>query len=263
MNQDADRWLRAHIPAPPAPDPAAADAALTRLLAAHPARAGALRYTAVNSALGNVYVAYTAAGIALLSFTAASAGAFQEQVQERYGAAAERDDARQELYARQLAAWLEGRGARPRLDLSRLSPWEQQVLGKVVRISRGQVRPYSWVAREIGRPTASRAVGQVVAHNPVPLFVPCHRVVPAGGGLGNYAYGGTPVKEQLLRREGVDTDRLQTLAEQGLRFEGSRTTRIFCIPGCRHVQARHLIYFPTAAAAHREGYRPCKVCRPV
>ncbi|MGM5593567.1 MGMT family protein [Corynebacterium glucuronolyticum] len=64
----------------------------------------------------------------------------------------------------------------------------------------GETRTYGQIAEAIGHPRAARAVGTACALNPVPLLVPCHRVVPAGGGVGNYA-GGTAMKAALLGME--------------------------------------------------------------
>lgn len=85
-----------------------------------------------------------------------------------------------------------------------VSPFERQVLEEVRRIPAGETRSYGEIARRIGRPGASRAVGNAVAHNPVPVVIPCHRVVPLHGGIGYYSAGGGPqTKERLLVREGA------------------------------------------------------------
>ncbi len=87
------------------------------------------------------------------------------------------------------------------VDISELTPFEQAALRKAAQIPPGEVRSYGWIAREIGHPQAARAVGQVMAHNPVALFFPCHRVVDAGGGLHNYGYG-VEIKARILKMEG-------------------------------------------------------------
>jgi O-6-methylguanine DNA methyltransferase len=88
-----------------------------------------------------------------------------------------------------------------RIDISELSDFERAALMKAAQIPPGEVRSYGWIAREIGRPTAARAVGQVMARNPVALFFPCHRVVDASGALHNYGYG-IDLKERILKMEG-------------------------------------------------------------
>ena len=88
------------------------------------------------------------------------------------------------------------------VDLRSCSTFGQEVLEAVIAIPRGEVRTYGQVAAAIGRPKAYRAVGTALARNPIPLLVPCHRVVPAAGGVGQYGLG-SHRKEALLHREGA------------------------------------------------------------
>ena len=89
------------------------------------------------------------------------------------------------------------------LDLD-VTPFEQKVLECLRTVPSGEVVTYGDLARLIGRPKASRAVGQVCAKNPAILVVPCHRVVPSAGGVGNYGgAGGSATKRKLLEREGA------------------------------------------------------------
>jgi O-6-methylguanine DNA methyltransferase len=75
------------------------------------------------------------------------------------------------------------------------------VLRAAARIPPGEVRSYAWVATQIGRPRAARAVGRVMARNPLPLLFPCHRVVDSSGNLHDYYYG-LEMKARLLEMEG-------------------------------------------------------------
>ena len=88
-----------------------------------------------------------------------------------------------------------------RVDISDLTPFEQEALKAAASIPPGEVRSYAWIARTIGRPKAARAVGQVMARNPLPLLFPCHRVVDSEGALHHYGFG-LEMKERLLRMEG-------------------------------------------------------------
>ena len=88
------------------------------------------------------------------------------------------------------------------VDLSSRSEFHQEVLRATTRIPCGEVRTYKQLAAAVGRPLAARAVGTAMARNPVPLLVPCHRVVPSSGGVGNYGYG-SGLKTKLLAGEGV------------------------------------------------------------
>lgn len=152
-----------------------------------------------------------------------------------------------------------------RFDLRGLSEFEQAVLLKALEIPRGEVRPYAWIAREIGRPKAVRAVGTALAHNPIPIFIPCHRVVLSDGTLGRYSMGGDAVKRSILAAEGAAPDVLEELARAGIRYYGSDTTHTFCFPTCGHahrISPAHIQRFASEAEARAAGYRPCKVCRP-
>lgn len=85
-----------------------------------------------------------------------------------------------------------------------LGPFERRVVEALREIPRGTVLTYGELARRLGHPGAARAVGNALAKNPVPLLLPCHRVVPSTGGVGNYSGGeGGPTKERLLQQEGA------------------------------------------------------------
>ena len=108
-------------------------------------------------------------------------------------------------------------------------------------------------------------MGTALGHNPVPLIVPCHRVVRTDGTIGQYSLGGPANKEAVLTAEGVDLPELERLASAGVRYFGSDTTKIFCLPTCRHarrVTDRHRLEFRSMADAQARGYRACRICRP-
>jgi methylated-DNA-[protein]-cysteine S-methyltransferase len=150
------------------------------------------------------------------------------------------------------------------LDLSALSDFEQETLNATRQIPRGQTRPYSWIARRIGRPGAVRAVGTALGRNPIPILIPCHRVTRTDGTLGDYIFGAA-TKRLLLEREGLDLDQQQRLAQNGIRFIGSATTKIVCFPSCQHarrITPRHQRRFRRFDAAQAEGFRACQACQP-
>ena len=100
--------------------------------------------------------------------------------------------------------YFEGQGVAfdDRLDVGHATAFLRAVWEATRGIPRGETRSYSWVAGRVGRPRASRAVGQAMARNPVPIVVPCHRVVNNDGGLGGFG-GGLEMKRRLLELEAL------------------------------------------------------------
>lgn len=97
----------------------------------------------------------------------------------------------------------------PAVDLARYPPFSRAIMTGCRQIGFGQTRTYSELAREAGRHAAARAVGGTMARNPVPLIVPCHRVVRTDGGLGGFsAIGGTTTKRRMLAHEQAAVDAL-------------------------------------------------------
>lgn len=87
------------------------------------------------------------------------------------------------------------------IDRSGRAGFRGEVLDALETVSFGQTMTYGDLAARAGRPKAARAVGSAMATNPIAIIVPCHRVLPTGGGVGQFG-GGVPAKEWLLRREG-------------------------------------------------------------
>lgn len=103
-----------------------------------------------------------------------------------------------EMLAGELERWLAGKAPWPAADLEmdRLPPFTRAVLLACRAIPTGETCSYADLAGKAGRPKATRAAGNVMARNPFPLLIPCHRVVPSAGGLGSYQ-GGTEMKGWL------------------------------------------------------------------
>lgn len=211
----------------------------------------------------NTWVAFSERGIRMIS--ARSLEYLRDEYQKRYGKGLERKPIPAKLRD-QVAAALHGQDVdRPALDSDAISELEGKVRDTLMRIPRGEVRTYAWLANQVGKPKAVRAVANYVARNVLPFVVPCHRVVPTEGGVGKYAYG-APMKRELLKREGVDVDALDELAREGVRYIGSKTTKIFCFPTCRdarRIQEKNRVPFRGADQAFEEGFRPCKRCQPI
>lgn len=223
------------------------------------------KYDVIETEFGPAHVGFTPKGISAVKLDVVEDGAFESYYKDRLGRTTVRGSL-PEAYAEAVRRAIRGEKiAQPSVTLEGLTDFEQTVLQHLARIPTGEVRPYAWLAREVGRPKAIRAVGTVMARNPVPFLMPCHRLVPSTGGVGNYYYG-PEMKWMLLEREGIPREDLANWKQRGVRFIGSRTTGIYCYPTCRdarRVQPRHRLEFSGAEEAAESGCRPCKHCRPL
>jgi len=157
-----------------------------------------VRYDVVDSPVGELFVACTPRGLCRLSYTVEG----QDEVVSRiFGARVLRsplDEVRREL-----DEYFEGirRDFELPIDL-RVAPFHEAVLHELARVPYGQVDTYGHLAALVGRPKAARAVGTVMNRNPIPIVLPCHRIVGANGSLTGYG-GGLDVKRRLLELEGA------------------------------------------------------------
>jgi O-6-methylguanine DNA methyltransferase len=222
-------------------------------------------YALIDSPIGPLRVAWNGRGISAVDGGRDDRG-FEIAFHARTGRVAQRCDALPARLAVAVGRRLAGdRRARIELDLRGASDFERAVWLKALEIPRGEVRPYGWVAAEIGRPRAVRAVGTALGHNPIPLIVPCHRVVRSDGMIGQYSLGGPDNKRTILSAEGLDPTELEDLARAGIRYLGSDTTRIYCLPTChnaKRITPAHRVPFRTSVASEAAGYRACRECRP-
>src|ERR1700730_16240588 len=142
------------------------------------------------------------------------------------------------------------------------SDFQIGVLRKLQEIPRGAVISYQALGAAVGVPTGARAVGNALHDNPVPIYVPCHRVISSDRSLGGYA-GGTSSKLRLLRSEGFDVDQVGAWIHDVV--WGHKASRIYCQRDCRaaaRVHPAHFLFFAAPRRARRAGMRPCKLCRP-
>jgi O-6-methylguanine DNA methyltransferase len=222
------------------------------------------RWVEVDGPVGALYVAFTDRGISYVCPTAwveHDRDRFLDHYRTRFGRPlrpATRPPAGLATAVR------DGRGAGLRFDLRGVGDFDRAVLAKTLEIPRGEVRPYAWIAREIGHPAAVRAAGSALGRNPVPILIPCHRVVRSDGATGNYGFG-PQLKVDLLQAEKVNIDETHRLGRRGVHYLASDTTGIFCYPSCAHarrITPAHRVELTTVAAATTAGYRPCRHCRP-
>jgi O-6-methylguanine DNA methyltransferase len=223
------------------------------------------RLGSVDTALGPIWVGFNERGLTFVSLEQTQPAHALALYRARLGREATLADVPSK-FEQAVKDAAEGRWSKDvPVDLEGLPSFERSVLERMRSIPPGEVRPYAWLAAEAGSPRAVRAIGNIMNRNPIPLILPCHRVVPSSGGVGNYAYG-SDIKRTLLEREGVSTDSIDELARRRVRYLGSNTTHIYCYPTCRdarRIQPRHQVPFENERAASNAGYRPCKHCRPL
>ncbi|HSR49008.1 MAG TPA: methylated-DNA--[protein]-cysteine S-methyltransferase [Anaerolineales bacterium] len=155
--------------------------------------------------VGKLWVGVTDHGLVAVSFGGPEAE-FRAQVARKTGRTPHRSAQHTAEVRRQLEAYLQGRRGAFTLDvdLRHVTPFQREVLTAAQAVPRGQVVTYGQIARRIGRPRATRAIGQALGSNPIPIVVPCHRVLAADGSLGGYSgRGGTRTKRRLLQLEGA------------------------------------------------------------
>ena len=165
--------------------------------------ADSLKYTTIETDLGWVGVALSERGLRAVELPLPNRIEAIERMAE-LGADEPAPDAELGEIPAAVRALVAGRPASSGvgLDWKGITPFRRAVLEECARIPSGEVRSYGWLAEQVGHPRAARAVGRVMATNPWPLFVPCHRVVGSDGSLHGYG-GGLPMKDALLRAEGA------------------------------------------------------------
>jgi methylated-DNA-[protein]-cysteine S-methyltransferase len=157
-----------------------------------------VRYDVVDSPVGDLFLAATPRGLCRISYTVEGN---EEELARLFGVRVLRmplDEVRREL-----DEYFEGR--RRDFDLPidlRVAPFHADVLHELARVPYGQTDTYGHLASRVGRPQAARAVGTVMNRNPIPIVLPCHRIIGANGALTGYG-GGLHVKRALLELEGA------------------------------------------------------------
>jgi methylated-DNA-[protein]-cysteine S-methyltransferase len=186
------------IAAPPPEDAALVERALAEGLVD-------VAYAHADSPVGELLLATSPRGLLTVYYLdRRDEDAVLERIAKRVSPRVLEAPARLDETRRQLDDYFEGR--RHDFDLpidwALVGDFGRRVLGRTAAIPFGKVSTYGEVARDIGSPGAARATGNALGANPMPIVVPCHRVLAAGGALGGYT-GGTERKQALLRIEGV------------------------------------------------------------
>ena len=189
--------------APPTFDPADAAAAAARFAATAPAD---VHYALVDSPVGTLVAAATPRGLATLSYEDFHGGvdAVLDSLANKLSPRMLEAPARLDDVRRELDEYFEGRRRDfdLRIDWSLASEFTRRILKATAAIPFGQTSTYGKVAARAGNPKASRAAGRALGSNPIPIVVPCHRVVGTNGQLTGYT-GGLHRKIALLQIEGI------------------------------------------------------------
>jgi len=159
-------------------------------------------YTTVDSPLGPLLVAVTGAGLVRVAFDGENHAAVLAALSERVSRRILRSGRGTDGVARQLDEYFAGRRRSfdVPVDLRLVDGFRRDVISQLPTIPYGDTASYAELAARAGRPTAVRAAGSACAHNPVPVVVPCHRVVRSDGTIGQYR-GGAAAKATLLSLE--------------------------------------------------------------
>jgi len=198
-----DRQLKSIRLALGAPSDMAVSASLRRVKRWFDQTAPLIQWDAIESPLGLLYVAVSVKGLCAVDF-----GVTETEFLSHADplARSERNAAALTPFVEQLQTYFADASYRFELplDLDRLTPFQVMVLQAARRIPSGSVSTYGQIAQAIGSPKASRAVGQALGRNPVPIVIPCHRVIASDGSLGGYSGGGgLQSKRFLLGLEGI------------------------------------------------------------
>jgi O-6-methylguanine DNA methyltransferase len=155
-------------------------------------------YSSLNSSLlGMVFVASTERGVCMVDFLTSERD-FLKRLKKRFPGEMIKNDQKNRNVLNQLKKYLKGelQSFDCKLDFKG-TPFQKKVWSALAKIPYGQTRSYKEIARAIGYPKASRAVGNANGQNSIPLIIPCHRVIESNGGLGGFGHG-IKVKRWLL-----------------------------------------------------------------
>lgn len=251
-------------------DDAASTAARERLLARlADVRSRLVRYAVFDSPLGPILVARSEQGVSLVEYLGPD-GVAGSALARLVDVEVVEDEADLAGLRAELLAYLAGRRTHldwP-LDLGLVrSEFQREVLRATAALPYGVVTSYAGIAGELGHPRAVRAVAQALRRNPVPIVIPCHRVVGSDGQLVGYAGSRVGLKEHLLAVEGVHTERggRPRVARRALYHYEENDAREYCVPTCGDIARRPLgrvVLFAHRDAAEARGLVPCTSCRP-
>ena len=250
----------------PASDPALARAELETRLA--DLRRRLISYGIFSSPVGPLLIGRSEEGVVMVEYLSSPAAAASHLTRLEDVDAIEDEGATRPLY-RDLLDYFDGRRTQFEwpLDLRLAgSEFRRRVLQATYALPYGAVTSYAHIAREIGMPTGSRAVAQALRRNPIPIVVPCHRVVGSSGDLVGYAGNKIGLKQRLLTLEGVPVKAEGALhVERRAMYVQYHAERAYCLPTCGALPTTplaELTLFGSRERAESVGLTPCSDCRP-
>ena len=225
-------------------------------------------YGVFASPLGHILLARTEDGVSLVQYLGDSRDPRDCRLGREMVPDAVEDSPALETFYRELLDYLDGRRTHLEwpldLRLAR-SEFHRAVLRTTAGIPYGAVCSYAGIASEVGKPTAARAVAQALRWNPVPIVVPCHRVVGSSGALVGYAGNKIALKERLLAVEGVPTAH-GTRIPRDTMYVTLPGESSYCLPTCGWIPTadhpQRFIRFGSRGHAEAAGLAPCTDCRP-
>jgi len=232
-------------------------------------RSRLVAYQVVPSPFGNILIARSEQGVLLVEYLGQSRRPDTSRLRRLHGAEVVEDRDQIERLSRELVEYIEGRRTRldwP-LDLRLVrSEFHREVLRRTAGIPYGAVVSYAGLASDIGKPRAVRAAAQALRWNPVPILIPCHRVVGTSGLLTGYAGGETSKKQRLLAVEGVPMVKARhdfRIVRDAMYVLAPGDSE-YCLPSCPSVDPfpRGGVLFGSRARAEAVGLAPCTTCRP-
>jgi methylated-DNA-[protein]-cysteine S-methyltransferase len=233
-------------------------------------RSRLLTYGIFPSPLGHILIARSELGISLVEYLERGTSLQASRLSHEPGVEIVEGGGELEAVYRELLEYLDGRRKRLQwpldLRLAR-SDFHRTVLRATAAVPYGAVIPYAGIAQEVGKASAVRAVAQALRWNPLPIVIPCHRVIGTSGALTGYAGGKVGLKQKLLSLEGIHTTKKAgvlgiTPREMYILYPGERE---YCLPTCPSFETHRpapLTRFASREHAEEAGFAPCTTCRP-
>lgn len=249
----------------PGADPTLARAELESRLA--DIRSRLVTFGIYPSPLGKILIARSELGVSMVRYIDSEAAARSHMARLAGDEVVEDPTAVEPVY-RELLDYLNARGTRLSwpLDLRwAQSEFQRRVLAVTAELPYGAVASYGGIAKRMGAPGSVRAVAQALRHNPLPIVIPCHRVIGSTGDLTGYAGTRIGLKEQLLSLEGVPVSGPDRRIDRRNMYVWTAPEQEYCVPSCgslSEMPLAELTLFGSRRHAEAMGLRPCTSCRP-